>query len=184
MSSNSANTRAKRMDLAFAALLSKDDEEALAAITRIGQEGDIHAIRPLLVALTKSGSSVVQQRITALLHEVKARNADEALIAALHDPELSAVRATVISIFWSAGLDAREHLKTFVDIAIDGSATECFECLTVIENQEIWPEKDARTSLKRLDAALPSINDPYKQMILGDLGRALRYRLGVGEPLP
>ena len=37
------NTKTKRMDLAFASLLSDDDEAALTALTRIEQEADAKA---------------------------------------------------------------------------------------------------------------------------------------------
>lgn len=178
MSSNGTGARAKRMDLAFAALLSKDDEEALAAITRIDQEGDAKAIRPLLVALAKGPSPTVQQRITALLHQLKAPHADEVLLAALKDPELRAVRATVLSTFWCAGIDVRDHLLTFVELAIEGDAAECMECLTIVENQEVWPEKEARRALKRVEDAVGAEADTYKLALLRDLEAALRYRLG------
>lgn len=57
MGDTSKAAKTKRMDLAFASLLSKDDEEVLSALTRIGQEGDARAIRPLLTALASSSST-------------------------------------------------------------------------------------------------------------------------------
>lgn len=174
-----AEARTKRMDLAFAALLSKDEEEILAAITRIGQEGDARAIRPLLAALASSTSTVVHQGILALLYQVKTPGADKVLLAALGDPELLAVRSTILSTFWNAGIDVRDHLKTFIDIALEGSAAECFECLTIVENQEIWPEQATRAALRRVVEATPDVSDAYKATILHDLAGVLRHRLGV-----
>lgn len=179
MSGTRHTAQAKRMDLAFASLLSKDDEEVLAAITRIGQEGDARAIRPLLVTLATNPSTSVQQRICTLLYEVKAPQADAALLAALEDAEFKGIRNIVLSTFWNAGIDVRDHLNVFVDIALAGSAAECFECLTVIENQEIWPEKDTRSALKRVEKAIPSESDPYKASMLADLVSVLQYRLGI-----
>lgn len=167
------------MDLAFASLLSKDEEEVLAAITRIDQEGDARAIRPLLLALVSSPSSLVQQRITALLYQVKAPQAGQALLAALSDPELTPVRTTVLGTFWNAGIDVRDQLKTFIDIALEGSAAESFECLTIVENQEIWPEQATRLALKRVQQAVGTEPDAYKLAILKDLLEALRHRLGI-----
>ncbi|HNR56800.1 MAG TPA: hypothetical protein PKJ19_16650, partial [Flavobacteriales bacterium] len=89
MATSKSTEKAKRMDLAFASLLSKDDEEVLAAITRIDAEGDARAIRPLLVALANNHSPAIQQRITQLLFQVKAAQADEALFAALEDAEFA-----------------------------------------------------------------------------------------------
>lgn len=174
-------TKTKRMDLAFAALLSADDEAILTALTRIEQDGDARAIRPLLMALVNSKEGRVQQKITSMLFEVKAANATEELLAALEDPAFASVRRTILSTFWNAGLDVREHLQRFVEIALEGSAEECFECLTVIENQEIWPEKAARTALAKVMKELPDEGDSYKASMLNDLVAVLQYRLGKEE---
>lgn len=181
MATSKSTEKAKRMDLVFASLLSKDDEEVLAAITRIDAEGDARAIRPLLLALANTPSPAIQQRITQLLFQVKAAQADEALFAALEDTAFVGIRATVLSTFWNAGIDVRGRLDTFVDIALSGTAAESFECLTVIENQDFWSEKEARAALRRLEAGVPAEVDPYKAAILTDLQNVLRLRLGKEE---
>ncbi|MBL0126721.1 MAG: hypothetical protein IPP83_04520 [Flavobacteriales bacterium] len=176
----SENSPAKqRMDLAFAALLSDDDAQALTALTRIETQGDARAIPPLLTALAKGPSSAVQQRITSLLYQVKAKDAVPTLLTSLEDEALHPVRTTILATFWNAGLDVRDHLDRFIDIAIVGSAHECFECLTVIENQEIWPEKTARLGLARVRKAATSEADAYKRSMLEDLTKELEGRLGV-----
>lgn len=176
-----AAPKKKKLDLAFAALLSEDDAQVLTALTRIEAEGDARAIRPLLTALARTNDPKVQQRITGLLHQVKATNAVEELLAALDEPALRGVRRTVLSTFWSAGLDVREHLDRFIDLAVEGSADECFECLTVIENQEIWPEKATRLGLARVRKASAAEPDAYKGAMLKDLVSVLEDRLGAGE---
>lgn len=168
----------KRMDLAFAALLSTDDAQALTALTRIEQEGDAQAIRPLLNALAQTTSPAVEQRICNLLYQVKAANAAEELLAALDEPTLLGVRRTILATFWNAGLDVREHLDRFVTLAIAGDAQECFECLTIVENQEIWPEKACRLALARVRKAVESESDGYKGAMLSDLADQLGNRLG------
>lgn len=169
------------MDLAFAALLSDDDAQVLTALTRINDQGDARAIRPLLTALAKAKDASVQRRITDLLYAVKVKEATPELIATLDDPALSSVRRTVLATFWNAGLDVRDHLDRFVQLAIEGDANECFECLTVIENQEIWPEKAARLGLVKVRKAASAEADAYKAAILNDLVVVLEGRLGVAE---
>jgi hypothetical protein len=169
----------KRMDLAFAALLSTDDAQALTALTRIEQEGDAKAIRPLLDALARTTSTAVEQRICGLLYQVKASNAVEELLAALEEPTLLGVRRTVLATFWNAGLDVREHLDRFITLAIEGDAQECFECLTIVENQEIWPEKACRAALARVRKAADAETDAYKGAMLSDLAEQLGFRLGT-----
>ncbi len=176
---SSSTPKTKRMDLAFAALLSADDEAVLTALTRIEQEGDARAIRPLLTALTHTSDGRIQQRITALLHQVKTAHAAEELFTALNDPTFSSIRTEILGTFWSAGLDVRDHLGKFIGIALNGTAAECFECLTVIENQEIWPEQAARFALNQVRKGVPLEKDTYKAAMLQDLVTALEYRLGV-----
>lgn len=168
-----------RLDAAFAALLSDDDAQVLAAVTRIGQEGDARAIRPLLHAMSRAEDAKVQQRIAGLLYQVKAKDATAELIAALDDPTLFDVRRTILATFWNAGLDVRDHLDRFITLAIEGDAEETFECLTVIENQEIWPEKAARLGLARVTKAVGTETDGYKAAMLRDLCTVLQERLGV-----
>ncbi|MBK8338631.1 MAG: hypothetical protein IPK99_00780 [Flavobacteriales bacterium] len=75
----------------------------------------------------------------------------------------------------------REHLEEFVSIAISGSADECFECLTVVENQEIWPERAVRTSITRLRNAASAGADEYKGAMLRNMQQVLEERLGLGQ---
>lgn len=177
----STGAKKERMDLAFAALLSDDDAQVLTALTRIDNQGDARAIRPMLIALAQAKDATVQRRISDMLYAVKAKDATPELIAALDEPKLLSVRRTVLATFWNAGLDVREHLDRFVQIAIDGDANECFECLTVIENQEIWPEKAARLGLAKVRKAAASEADDYKAAMLNDLVVVLEGRLGSEE---
>ena len=174
-----AGTKKNRMDLAFAALLSDDDVQVLEALTRIDEDGDARAIQPLLQKLARTNSAEVRSRITNMLNQVKAKDADLELLKALEDPTLLDVRTNILATFWNAGIDVRDHLDRFISIAIDGDANETFECLTIIENQEIWPEKASRLGLSRIKVAAAAEKDPYKATMLNDLKAALEYRLGI-----
>ena len=172
---------APSLDQVFAALLSADDAKVLGALPAIEQRGDARSIRPLLHALAGARDTVVRQRITGMLYEVKVKDAAAELLAALDVPDLEPVRTTILATFWNAGLDVREHLDVFVSTAIAGTADECFECLTVVENQEIWPERAARTSITRLRNAASSELDEYKSVLLRNMQQVLEDRLGLGQ---
>ncbi len=174
-----AAPKKSKLDLAFAALLSEDDAQVLTALARVEEQGDARAIRPLLTALARSRDAKVQQRITDMLYQIKVKDAVPELMAALDEPTLLDVRRTVLATFWNAGLDVRDHLERFVDLALEGDAEECFECLTVIENQEIWPEKAARLGLAKARKAAAAETDAYKAAMLNDLVAVLEERLGV-----
>ena len=166
------------MDKVFAQLLSADDQQVLDALVTVQAQGDARAIRPMLHALAGSEDEEVRRKVTAMLYQVKVPGAVPELLAALDEEALRNERRTILSAFWNAGLDVREHLEEFVSCAIEGDAAECLECLTVIENQEIWPEKAVRTSVLRVGKASEQEDDPYKAGLLAELREHLNERLG------
>lgn len=166
-------------DRAFAALLNEDDLKALEALAVIQEKGDATSIFPLLHALSGTGDPARQRRIQDLLYEVKVKDAAAELGRALDAPELRDVRKTVIAAFWNAGLDAQPYTERLVQIAIEGDAEEVFEVLTVIEHQELLPEKAARKGLASLNKAVSLEKDAYKRTLLSDLALVLKDRLGM-----
>lgn len=167
-----------RMEQAFAALLHEDDAKALSALTLIHQKGDAKAIFPLLHAWVKTTDHNRRQRIEALLYEVKAEGAAAELARALDEPELRAARKTIIAAFWNAGLDAGPYTEKLIACAVEGDAEECFECLTVLENQEVLPEKAVLRGIKEVGKAIAANTDAYKGTMLGSLLVELKARVG------
>jgi hypothetical protein len=166
------------LDKAFAALLSEDDAKALEAIATIHEKGDAHTIIPLLKALARTEDHARQRRIQGLLYEVKVKDAAVELARALDEPELLEVRKTAIAAFWNAGLDAQPYVERLIEVAVEGHADETFEVLTVIENQELLPEKTAQLGLARLKKAAGAEKDAYKKALLEELKAHLEDRLG------
>ncbi len=179
---SASGTKGKRSELALAALGSGDDEQVMAALERIGAHGDAKAIGPLVRAWVATGSEEVRTRIADMLHQVKAAGSLEALMAALDDHGSIEARDLVLSSIWSAGLDARDHLDRFVELGITGSDATLFECLTIVENQEVWPEKAARAGHKRILKALEAPLPAYRSALLGSMRDALAERLGTETP--
>lgn len=178
---SASGTKNKRSELALAALASGDEEQVLDALQRIGTHGDAKAIHPLLHAWIAHPAGEVRERITRMLHQVKAPDSLNRLLEALDDGHLLPARDLILSSIWSAGLDAREHLDRFVDLAITGSDATLFECLTIVENQEIWPEQAVRRGQKRLAKELNGSATPYREALLRSLHDALADRLGLAS---
>ncbi len=172
-SSNKSN-----MDKTFEALLSADDARILKALATVDERGDARSIMPLLNALAKTSEQKVQQRITEMLYQVKVSGAVEELMKALQDPALRSVRRTILATFWNAGLDVRDQVDALVAVAVEGDAEECFECLTVLENNEFLNDKGVLAGIKRLNAAIASNTDEYKGILLGSLLVELKARVG------
>lgn len=166
------------LDHAFAALLSDDDAKVLAAIAYVQERGDARAIMPLLRALARTTDQHRQQKIHELLYQVKVKDAANELARALDEPDLRGVRQTVIATFWNAGLDAAPYTEKLITCAVEGSAEECFECLTVMENQELLPEQAVLRGIKQVSAAIAANTDEYKGVMLGSLLVELKARVG------
>jgi hypothetical protein len=162
----------------YQALLGDDEIAALAAAERIGKEGDATAIAHMAAALANSPHETVKRRLEALLGQVKAADALPQLMAVLGNPALAGAHRAIVAAVWSAGLDARDHLERFIDLAIKGGTEICFECLSVVQNQDVWPERAAREGLKRVRKAMESEQDPHKAELLADICVELDYRLG------
>ncbi|MFT3885482.1 MAG: hypothetical protein QM724_08650 [Flavobacteriales bacterium] len=171
----------QRLEQAFAALLHDDDAKALSALTTIQQRGDAKAIFPLLQAWVSTPDHGRRQRIEALLYEVKAEGAAGELVRALDEPELRSARKLIIATFWNAGLDAGPHTEKLIACAIEGDAEECFECLTVLENQEVLPEKAVLRGIKEVGTAIAANTDAYKGTMLGSLLVELKARVGKDD---
>jgi hypothetical protein len=168
----------RKLDLAFASLDSDEGAVVMDALDRIEAHGDAAAIPHLLRAHVRTTSEAVRQRITGLLHQVKAPNAGQALMAALDDEDLSAARPIILSSVWNAGLDVRDHLERIVTLAIDGDATIAFECLTIVENHELWPDKAVLRCISLLERPASVQHDAHHGIILQDLLSHLRERVG------
>ncbi len=173
-----AEKKENLMDKAFAALLSDDDAQVLGALAYVQERGDARAIFPLLHALVKTEDPQRQRRIHDLLYEVKVKDAAAELSRALEEPALRSVRRTVIATFWNAGLDAAPYTDQLIRCAIEGSAEECFESLTVIENQETLGEAAVLKGIKQVSAAIAVNTDDYKGAMLGSLLVELKARVG------
>lgn len=167
-----------KLDKAFTALLSDDDAKALAALAVIDRNGDARSIRPLLQALVRTNDPARQQGIHHLLFQVKADGAAQELIAALDDAELRSARKTILATFWNAGLDASPHVQRLIEVAAEGDAEECFECLTVLENQEVLPEKAVLQGIRTISKAIADNTDEYRGAMLGSLLVELKARVG------
>jgi hypothetical protein len=166
------------MDKTFEALLSADDALILKALAAVDERGDARSILPLLNALVRTTDTKVQQRITEMLYQVKVSGAVDELMKALQDPALRSVRRTILATFWNAGLDVRDQVDQLVAVAVEGDAEECFECLTVLENNEFLNDKGVLAGIKRLNAAIASNTDEYKGILLGSLLVELKARVG------
>ncbi|MFB6305793.1 MAG: hypothetical protein ABEH43_02185, partial [Flavobacteriales bacterium] len=107
--------------------------EALKEIRDVGKEA---LIPQLIDKWATTPDDQVKKEILSIFYDLKDPSALDKMIDGLYHPEIVDERASYISIFWNARIDASPHIKKFVEIAIEGDYMESFEALTVIENME------------------------------------------------
>jgi hypothetical protein len=115
-------------------LQSKDNAVVLKALSKARSIGTEKVISQLVNLMVHGGTEKIKAAAKSILLELKLSSAVEPLIKELKNPKVKDARDVIISVFWSAGLDASHHVDVFVKIAIEGTYMECLECLTVIEN--------------------------------------------------
>lgn len=131
-------------------LLSGKETIALDAIKKIRAEGNRELI-PDLVRLWLKEEGAIKTELTNLLYELKDNTVTEALIELLDEKEFITAREQILTIFWNAGLDTREHLSTLVRIALQGNYMQTLEVLTIIENLDPpFPEEEIMDALIQL----------------------------------
>lgn len=131
-------------------LLSGKETIVLDAIKKIRAEGNRELI-PDLVRLWLKEEGAIKTELTNLLYELKDNTVTEALIELLDEKEFIPAREQILTIFWNAGLDTREHLSTLVRIALQGNYMQTLEVLTIIENLDPpFPEEEIMDALIQL----------------------------------
>ncbi len=133
-------------------LNSKDEDTVLAAISRCKSLGDAEMIPQLLdIYIAADSESPVGIEMQEMLYTMKDKRVIEPLVEALDEKRFIPHRAKIIPILWNAGFEPKDHLSTFVRIALEGNFMEALECLTLIENlEDPLPEEELMDALIQL----------------------------------
>jgi hypothetical protein len=136
-------------------LFSANENEVIAAIEKIGAQGNKFYI-PLLFDLLLSKPGIeVEQEILKLLGTIKVKESVSAFIDALNDLKYKSIYKEILAACWQNGLEFHDYLPLFVKIVIEYEWETAFEAFTVVDNLEFLPDQ--------------KIVDQTRRMILGAL---------------
>jgi hypothetical protein len=131
-------------------LHSSNPTVVLDAIKKIRSEGHRDLI-PDLVRLWLKEEGIIHTELTELLYTLKDNTVTEALIELLDQKEFADSKERILTIFWNAALDTRDHLSILVGTAIHGNYMQALEVLTIIENLDPpFPEEEIMDALIQL----------------------------------
>jgi hypothetical protein len=154
---------------------SKDDKIVIDCIAKIKSKGTAVLI-PHLLELWFKSTDEVEIAVTDLLYSLKDPDVIPALMHELEKTKTPGKREKIISIFWNAGLEPKDHLATFVNCAITGDFMEAVEALTVIENMEPpFPEDQLMDGLLMLKEYFSANPTGDKVTIIRSIATFMQY---------
>ncbi len=165
-----ADSMKKKCDPAILANLSSGNEEKiLNAIQELRNSGSSVYIPVLAELLLNPGFGEVRKSIISLLGDLKDKDSIPALIGAIEDQNLLAIRKELIAACWQNGLDYSSYLSLWVTLVIENDMDIAFETFTVIENLDILPHEEIREAeIIRINHALRHA-DGMKEYLLKEL---------------
>lgn len=152
-------------------LASGDEAQALAAIAKAEELGDIRWVRPLLEAYRDTGHETVRRRIGGVLGSLKLTAAEDVLLDVLDDPDFKDMQADVIGFLWNAGFVGESALRSVVGAAVEGDFHVALEALTWVDQIEYIDNEHAL--LECILLVRGGLEDPAKETIHGLLAPML-----------
>lgn len=150
-------------------LRAKNPKIVLDTIAEMRKSGDKSLVPALVEVLHETKSFQVQQKIVALLNDLKDQAAAGALVAAIEADKYQRERQSLVAACWQNGLDYSAFLPVFVRLVLSESYAVAVEAFTVVENLESKPSQahkaEAISQLKEQSPCAP----PEKQPLLVEL---------------
>lgn len=154
---------------------STDDQVVLTTLEKVKSVGTAKIIPELLQLWFKS-SGEIQTMVMEIMYSIKDKNAIPILFQELENTNDSAHREKILSIFWNAGMEVKDHLSELVSHAINGDFMEAVECLTIIENMEPpLPEDQLMECLLNLKEYFSTQPQGEKVTILKSIATFIQY---------
>lgn len=158
------NTRLKQQ---ITALRSSNRSAILETIEELRSDGDVSVLPELFNLLLVQEDAEIREKITALLNDLKEKEAAEILARAISNPEFEQIQASLVAACWQNGLSYSKHVPIFVDVLISGSYSAAIEAFTVIEEAVGELEEKEREDLSgSLKSRLQKADDQKKALIV------------------
>ncbi len=125
----------------------------------------------LIALLTDSHNRDVREDVLKLIK--KEPRSLEFLIDAIEDKKLKKYRIELISACWESGIDCRNKLLYFVQLATSSDYLCCIEAFSVVDGMDMpLDQKELQKSIEHLNTYLSSSSDE-KTTLLKELGLLL-----------
>lgn len=153
-------------------LNSKEDKDALHAISRLKVHGNESVLEPLLDKFIATENDEIKNEILIFFSELKSTKAPEIIIELIKKDKYESAQALFLNTMWNSGLDYSEHVTDLCELAIKGDFMVAFECYTILDNfsDNNFNDEDINDSLIALKEHFSSNQeDSQKNAILQDM---------------
>jgi hypothetical protein len=149
------------------ALRSSNRIAILDTIKELRSEGDISVLPELFNLLLVQEDEEVVAEISALLNDLKEKEAAEILADAIRNPEYQQIQTVLVAACWQNGLSYGKYIDTFMDVVVSGDYSAAIEAFTVIEEAVGELEENKRLHLANsLKSKLQKIEDQKKPLFV------------------
>lgn len=147
-------------------LLSGRSVSVLTALNEIKTKGNIVYLPLLFNLLNSSPDAQIEKEILHILGTLKIQEAASVMAGALQNSDYLQIRKKLTAACWQNGLDFKNYLPVFIELIIREDWETGFEALTVIENMEIYPEKEiTEKSITMIHEAMPEVTDKKRYFL-------------------
>ena len=151
----------------IASLRSNNRSAILGTIKDLRSVGDVSVLPELFNLMLIQEDEEILGEISALLNDLKNKDAAEILAHAIGNPEYKQIQTSLVAACWQNGLSYSKYLPVFVSVVISGSYDAAIEAFTVIEEAVGELEPGEREQLVRsLKSKIDQIEDQKKTLFV------------------
>ena len=114
-------------------LRSSNRTAILETLKELRNEGNVSVLPELFMLLLVQEDEDILTETSALLNDLKEKEAAEILTDAIANPEYQKIQTILVAACWQNGLSYGKYIDTFVDVLVTADYSAAIEAFTVIE---------------------------------------------------
>jgi hypothetical protein len=118
----------------ISALKKSSDEEVMAMLIDLKEQGELFYVRTLLEILSENRSELLNKALVEYLSDIKLQDAVKIISDFVSENYADKDVNDIVVVSWQSRLDFSKHLNPYIQILINANYKTAFEAFTVIEN--------------------------------------------------
>jgi len=118
----------------ISALKKSSDEEVMAMLIDLKEQGELFYVKTLLEILIENRSELLNKALIEYLSDIKLQDAVTIISDFVSENYADKDVNDIVVVSWQSRLDFSKHLNPYIQILINANYKTAFEAFTVIEN--------------------------------------------------